>query len=130
MKYTPLISLENALWRFVMVNELLSYHNHDNISQERNAMSKLIRPVSDIRNKFADISKTVHETQQPVILTKNGYADMVVMSIDAYEKHQFESEIFEKLLEAELEAKTTGTRYSLKDLKRSLEESVGETLDV
>ncbi|GEM_PF-146935 len=113
-----------------MVNELLSYHNHDNISQERNAMSKLIRPVSDIRNKFADISKTVHETQQPVILTKNGYADMVVMSIDAYEKHQFESEIFEKLLEAELEAKTTGTRYSLKDLKRSLEESVGETLDV
>ena len=33
----------------------------------------MIRPVSDLRNNFADISKTVHETAQPVFLTKNGY---------------------------------------------------------
>ena len=26
----------------------------------------MIRPVSDLRNNFADISKTVHETAQPV----------------------------------------------------------------
>ncbi len=113
-----------------MVNELLFYHNHDKIFQEKNSMSKFIRPVSDMRNKFAEISKTVHETQQPVILTKNGYGDMVVMSFDAFERHQYESEIFEKLLEAELEAKATGKRYSLKDLKKSLQESVGESLDV
>ncbi len=25
-----------------------------------------IRPISDLRNNFADISKTVHETKQPV----------------------------------------------------------------
>ena len=31
-----------------------------------------IRPVSDLRNNFADISHTVHETREPVILTKNG----------------------------------------------------------
>ena len=29
----------------------------------------MIRPVSDLRNNFADISKTVHETAQPVFLT-------------------------------------------------------------
>ena len=46
----------------------------------------MIRPVSDLRNNFADISKTVHETSQPVFLTKNGYGDMVVMSMEAYEK--------------------------------------------
>ena len=34
---------------------------------------EMIRPVSDLRNNFADISKTVHETSQPVFLTKNGY---------------------------------------------------------
>ena len=33
----------------------------------------MIRPVSDLRNNFADISKTVHETAKPVFLTKNGY---------------------------------------------------------
>ncbi len=46
---------------------------------------KMIRPVSDLRNNFADISKTVHETAQPVFLTKNGYGDMVIMSMEIYE---------------------------------------------
>jgi prevent-host-death family protein len=32
-----------------------------------------IRPVSDLRNNFAEISKIVHETAEPVFLTKNGY---------------------------------------------------------
>lgn len=51
-----------------------------------------IRPVSDLRNNFADISRIVHETSEPVFLTKNGYGDMVVMSFEAYEKLQLESE--------------------------------------
>ena len=55
---------------------------------------KMIRPVSDLRNNFADISKTVHETAQPVFLTKNGYGDMVVLSMDAFENLQFESEVY------------------------------------
>jgi len=63
-----------------------------------------IRPVSDLRNNFADISRMVHETSEPVFLTKNGHGDMVVMSIEAYERKQFESEIFFKLKEAQLEA--------------------------
>lgn len=71
-----------------------------------------IRPVSDLRNSFADISRTVHETAEPVFLTKNGYGDMVVMSIEAYEGKLFESEIYFKLKEAELEAKYTDKRYS------------------
>ena len=63
-----------------------------------------IRPVSDLRNNFADISRMVHETSEPVFLTKNGHGDMVVMSIEAYERKQIESEIFFKLKEAQLEA--------------------------
>lgn len=45
-----------------------------------------IRPISDLRNNFAEISRAVHETREPVVLTKNGYGDMVVMSYDEYEK--------------------------------------------
>jgi len=71
-----------------------------------------IRPVSDLRNKFAEISKIVHEGREPVFLTKNGYGDMVVMSLEQYEKIQLENEIFIKLKEAELEARTTDVRYS------------------
>lgn len=73
---------------------------------------KRIRPVSDLRNNFADISKMVHKTQEPVFLTKNGYGDMVVMSIEAYERKQFEGEIFFKLKEAQLEAESTDVCYS------------------
>ena len=67
-------------------------------------MMKMIRPVSDLRNHFADISRTVHETSQPVFLTKNGYGDMVVLSMEAYENLQFESVVYNKLLAAEQEA--------------------------
>lgn len=91
-----------------------------------------IRPVSDLRNNFAAISKIVHETSEPVYLTKNGYGDMVVMSIEAYENKLFESEIYFKLKEAELEAKSTDERYShkevLKDLRSRLVEKIDEQI--
>ena len=60
-----------------------------------------IRPISDLRNHFAEISKAVHETGEPIFLTKNGYGDMVVMSIEAYERKQLDNEIHIKLNEAE-----------------------------
>ena len=85
-----------------------------------------IRPVSDLRNNSADISKTVHETQKPVFLTKNGYGDMVVMSMEAYENMQFESEVYFKLQEAEKQASLTGTRFSSKDVLKMLQKAAAE----
>ena len=86
---------------------------------------KMIRPVSDLRNNFADISRTVHETAKPVFLTKNGYGDMVVLSMEAYENLQFESEVYFKLQEAEREAEATDTRYSSKDVLNAMREAIG-----
>lgn len=43
-----------------------------------------IRPVSDLRNKFPEIEDTVLKTGEPVILTKNGYGSMVVLSLEQY----------------------------------------------
>lgn len=85
----------------------------------------MIRPVSDLRNNFAEISKTVHETAKPVFLTKNGYGDMVVLSMEAYENLQFESEIYFKLKEAEREAELTDTRYCSKDVLKAKREAIG-----
>ena len=75
-----------------------------------------IRPVSDLRNKFSEISNAVHETGEPIYLTKNGYGDMIVMSIEAYEKERYEQEVYLKLKEAEIEAKVTSERYSQNDV--------------
>lgn len=86
----------------------------------------MIRPVSDLRNNFTEISKTVHDTAQPVFLTKNGFGDMVVLSMEAYENLQFDSEIYFKLQEAEREAKTTKQRYSSKEVLKAMREAIGE----
>ena len=86
---------------------------------------KMIRPVSDLRNNFAEISKTVHETSQPVFLTKNGYGDMVVLSMEAYENLQFESEVYFKHREAEKEAELTNTRYSSKEMLKAMKDAIG-----
>jgi len=85
-----------------------------------------IRPLSDLRNKFTEISKIVHETSEPVFLTKNGYGDMVVMSIEAYEQKKFDGEIYQKLKEAEVEAKKTDTRYNHQDAINNLKTRVAE----
>lgn len=60
-----------------------------------------IRPISDLRNNFADISKTVHQSDDPIFLTKNGYGDMVVMSIEAYEAMKLICETYGKTDEEE-----------------------------
>ena len=86
---------------------------------------KMIRPVSDLRNNFADISRTVHETAKPVFLTKNGYGDMVVLSMEAYESLQFKSEVYFKLQEAEKEAELTDKRYSSREVLQAMRDTIG-----
>ena len=83
-----------------------------------------IRPVSDLRNKFSDISREVHESAAPVYLTKNGRADMVVMGFEAYEQNLFESEIFHKLKEAEFQAASTKKRYSHDEVMVELRKTI------
>ena len=69
-----------------------------------------IRPVSDLRNHFAEITREVQADNQPVFLTKNGVGSIVVMSMEAYEAGRYESEVYEKLKEAELQARETAER--------------------
>ena len=87
-------------------------------------MAQMIRPVSDLRNNFADISKTVHETKKPVFLTKNGFGDMVVLSMEAYVNLQFESEVYFKLLEAEQAEENGCKRYTLKEARKRTKEAI------
>jgi len=46
--------------------------------------------------------------------------------MEAYERHQFESEIYFKLKEAELEAETTNKRYSHKEVFNELREKLSD----
>ena len=71
-----------------------------------------IRPVSDLRNHFAEIAKEVHASDEPVFLTKNGVGSLVVMSMESYEQNRYDSMVYDKLREAELQAASTTERRS------------------
>ncbi len=83
-----------------------------------------IRPISDLRNNFTEISKTVRETQQPVFLTKNGSGEMVVMSMEAFEKMHFESEVYLKLQESEREANLTDKRFTSREVLDAVKKAI------
>lgn len=59
-----------------------------------------ILPIKDLRNT-SEISDLCHKKNEPVFITKNGYGDMVVMSMEAYEQLMLKSEIYDKISLAE-----------------------------
>ena len=62
-----------------------------------------IRPSSDLRNKYSEISQFCHEHKEPVYITKNGQGDLAVMSIEVYERLVGRFELY-KLLDEGLES--------------------------
>ncbi|MBE6760441.1 MAG: type II toxin-antitoxin system Phd/YefM family antitoxin [Ruminococcaceae bacterium] len=43
-----------------------------------------IRPITDL-SKTTEISDICHSRREPIFLTKNGYGDLVIMSMETYE---------------------------------------------
>ena len=75
-----------------------------------------IRPVSDLRNHFAEITREAQLSGEPVFLTKNGVGSLVVMSMESYEQNRYDSMVYDKLREAELQAASAAGRRSHEDV--------------
>lgn len=84
----------------------------------------IIRPISDLRTKLSEISKTVHESHQPVYLTKNGYGDMVIMSMDSFQEMMEENEIYLKMKEAEIYAELNSKRLTTEEVFNDMHEFI------
>ena len=75
----------------------------------------IIKSSTSLRNQYNDISDLCKTTGEPVYLTKNGEGDLVVLSIDAYEKQIKINELIKKLLQNEI-ARINGEKtYSLEE---------------
>lgn len=46
----------------------------------------LVKPISDLQRNLGAIAEACHESNEPVYLTKNGTASLVVMDADAYDE--------------------------------------------
>ncbi|MBQ7638892.1 MAG: type II toxin-antitoxin system Phd/YefM family antitoxin [Clostridia bacterium] len=87
-----------------------------------------IRPVTDLRNNFAEISKEVHEQQSTIFFTKNGYGDMVVMSIEQYSKLIEDKIVLQKLEVASKEASSISERFDFNDVNNEMRQRLLEKI--
>lgn len=62
-----------------------------------------IIPIKDMRDT-AKMSDMCHATQEPIYVTKNGYGDMVVLSMEAYESRLSRVGIFDELMKGKEQA--------------------------
>ena len=59
-----------------------------------------IIPIRDLKNTNA-ISQRCHDSKEPIYITKNGYGDMAIMSMETYARQCALADIFAKLGAAE-----------------------------
>ena len=71
-----------------------------------------IMPIRDLRNT-SEISELAHKKQEPIFITKNGYSDLVVMSVELYEKIVLENKIDQAIYESESEVMEGAKSISL-----------------
>lgn len=64
-------------------------------------METVIRPSSDLRNHYNEISKQCREERTPVIITVNGRGDTAVLGLQDYYQMKSELELLRRLAEAE-----------------------------
>ena len=82
-----------------------------------------IRPSSDLRNNYNEISNFCHNHSEPVFITKNGKGDLAVLSIETYEELCGKFELF-RLLNEGLESEKAGNirpfKTALNEIRKEL----------
>ena len=83
-----------------------------------------IRPISDLRNNANEISDLCRQTREPVYITRNGTGDMVVVSIEEYERQKAIIDLYGKLAVAEQEIASGAEGEDFLTIARQMRERV------
>ena len=78
-----------------------------------------IIPIKDLKNT-SRISELCHESQEPIYVTKNGYGDMVIMSMEIYERTMRQINMYQEIEISEKQiilGQTKDARTSLAKMK-------------
>lgn len=82
-----------------------------------------IIPIRDLKNT-SEISEMCHAVSEPIYVTKNGYGDMVLMSMETYEAHYNRERIYRELEISEQQVKE-GKVLDAKEALNTLKEKYG-----
>ena len=86
----------------------------------------IIKPSTALRNDYGAISELAHEEDVPIYITKNGEGDLVVMSIDAFERREEVLKLRARLAAAEQSRLAGQPGLSIEESRRRLEEIYGQ----
>lgn len=78
-----------------------------------------IIPIKDLKNT-SEISERCHQTNEPIFITKNGYGDMVIMSMESFEHTMKQIKMYEDIEVSERqikEGKVKDARSSLSSMR-------------
>ncbi|MHB1018098.1 MAG: type II toxin-antitoxin system prevent-host-death family antitoxin [Coriobacteriia bacterium] len=64
----------------------------------------LIKPSTAIRQDYTGMAELCHSIDEPVVLTRNGEADLVVMSYEAYRRAEARVKLQARLIAADRQA--------------------------
>lgn len=80
-----------------------------------------IVPMKDLRNTN-EISEKCHASNEPIFVTKNGYGDLVVMSMETYENLVKAADVDMAIAMSEMEIKAGGELLDARDAFGALRE--------
>ena len=86
----------------------------------------IIKPSTSLKNKYNEISDLCKTSGEPIYLTKNGKVDLVVMSIETFEKEKRINNLTKQLLESEIERICGEKGYSLEEAISMWEKTLEE----
>ena len=75
-----------------------------------------IIPIRDLK-KTSELSELCKNAKEPIFVTKNGYGDMVIMSMETYEQSMFANEVYRKLEEGERSIAAGNTMNAFESLR-------------
>lgn len=81
----------------------------------------MIKSSTALRNDYGSISDLAHEEEEPIYITKNGEGDLVVMSIEAFERREETFRLRAKLEAAEQSRLHGEPTYSAEESRQRLE---------
>ena len=79
-----------------------------------------IIPIKDLKNT-SEISEMCHKTDEPIYVTKNGYGDMVIMSMEAYENSMCQFSMYKDIEISEKQianGQVKDARTALQDIRK------------
>lgn len=81
----------------------------------------IIKSSASLSNDYTTISNLAHEVQEPIYITQNGEGDLVVMSIETYERQQQLFRLIAELDRREQEYLSGAPTYSIEEVWEELE---------